>query len=385
MPGGVSSLYRYAGVIAVVAGVAGGLLWMRVKRQAHAVPVPLPAVPSTPQNMLSPMAIWPWPHALKEALPGNVKHWQDNSSSDHTRLDLYDFDFGRNPKLRLEIFDQDQDDKTPFDNNALFWERGVGQITRQLNARFRQEKQGRVLAAWNGLFFGPHRYGAGATGEHVAPVVLAGKPYYAWGNHRWTFGAKREQGRVTFKALHLPPKERLAREFDWASGGAQCLIHDGRPLRLQPFPRPGESKLKTPVPSTPDDAGHIPDVDHIKTSRVSMGWSRDNHHFYLLFVQDPDTEASSAIQFRHGQTMLGGWSLADLQRFWQAFGAWGAVNSDGGDMAQMTVLLPDNRYMLVPPMISGASAPRIVSPQFENAPAGGSLMYFTIREASVNN
>ena len=188
-----------------------------------------------------------------------------------------------------------------------------------------------------------------------------------------------------FKALYLPTKndlkDRLTREFDWASGGAQCLIHEGRPLKLQPFPRSGDPKLKTPVPSTRNDAGHIPVVDHIKTSRVSLGWSRDNRHFYLLFVQDLDTEASSAIQFRHGQTMLGGWSLADLQRFWQALGVWGAINSDGGDMAQMTYLLPDDRYMLIPPMISGSSARRIVSPQFENAPAGGSLMYFYIREA----
>jgi hypothetical protein len=385
MPKSAPAWYRFAGGISAATALAGGLLWARVKQKPPDIPVPLSAVQSIPQNTLSPLAAWPWTAAQRETLPGSVTHWQDRSSSDGTRLELFDFDFGRNPGLRLEIFDQDQDDKMPFDNNALFWQRGVGQITRQLNTRFQAEKRGRVLAAWNGLFFGPNRYGAGATGEHVAPVVLAGKPHYAWGNHRWTFGAKWQRGRVTFKALHLPPKNILSREFDWASGGAQCLILSGQPLKLQPFPRPGDPKLKTPVPSTPAEAGHIPVVDHIKTSRVSLGWSRDNRHFYLLFVQDPDTEASSAIQFRHGQAMRGGWSLADLQRFWRALGVWGAINSDGGDMAQMTYLLPDNRYMLVPPMISGSSACRVVSPQFENAPAGGSLMYFYIRDASGTN
>jgi hypothetical protein len=39
--------------------------------------------------------------------------------------------------------------------------------------------------------------------------------------------------------MHLPSKSTLAREFDWGGGSAQCLIKDGQPLRLQPFPEKG--------------------------------------------------------------------------------------------------------------------------------------------------
>ncbi len=333
-------------VAALCMMAASAFLVGKLRMRRTSAPVTQSAGVVVHQDVPSVLTTWPWPRSLKEGLAGGVTHWQDTSSPDGTKLDLFDFDFGRNRRLRLEIFDQDQDDEKPFDNHARFWERGVGQITRQLNAAFGLEKQGRVLAAWNGLFFGPERYGAGATAEHVAPVVLNGKAHYLAGSHRWTFGVKSVNGRIIFKTEHLPNKNDLAREFDWASGGAQCLIREGKPLRVQSFPLPGQLPLKGPVPSTPEEAGHIPIVDHIKTSRVSLGWSRDNRHLYLLFVQDPDTEASSAIQFRHGLAMVGGWSLADLQRFWLAKGVWGAINSDGGDIAQLTYLRTDGNYLL---------------------------------------
>ena len=362
--------------------VAGGYFVARTQKPETPLPVRLNTPPVVRQDVPSALTTWPWPRSREETLAGGIKHWRDASSPDGTSLDLLDFDFGSNPRLRLEIFDQDQDDEHPFDNNARFWERGVGQIAHQLNTAFEKRKQGRVLAAWNGLFFGPNRYGAGATAEHVAPVVLNGTPHYMAGTHRWTFGVKRVKNKPVFKTLHEPNKNLLAREFNWASGGAQCLIREGKPLAVQPFPQVGQPPLKGPVPSTPEEAGHIPVVDHIKTSRVSLGWSRDNRHLYLLFVQDPDTEASSAIQFRHSLPMVGGWSLADLQRFWMAKGVWGAINSDGGDIAQLTYLQADGNYMLVAPMISGGGSRRVVSPTFENAPAGGSLMYFYAREAA---
>lgn len=360
--------------------VAVTLFVAKMRRQETHSPVTSNTPAIVRRDVPSALTTWPWPRVHEEALAGGVRHWRDTSSPDGTMLDLLDFNFGGNPRLQLEIFDQDQDDEHPFDNSARFWERGVGQITHHLNGAFQLRKQGRVLAAWNGLFFGPNRYGTGATSEHVAPVVLDGTPHYMAGTHRWTFGVKMVQGKTVFKTLHKPNKNSLAQEFDWASGGAQCLIRGGKPLAIQPFPPAGQPPLKGPVPSTPEEAGHIPVVDHIKTSRVSLGWSRDNRHLYLLFVQDPDTEASSAIQFRHGLHMLGGWSLADLQRFWLAKGVWGAINSDGGDIAQLTYLQADRNYMLVAPMISGGGSRRVVSPTFENAPAGGSLMYFYVRE-----
>ncbi len=361
---------------------AGGYFVVRTRKSETPFPVDTNTTAVVRQDIPSALTTWLWPRAHQETLAGGITRWYDTSSPDGTGLDLLEFDFDRNPRLRLEIFDQDQDDEHPFDNNARFWERGVGQITHQLNQTFQQRKTGRVLAAWNGLFFGPNWYGAGATAEHVAPVVLNGTPHYMSGTHRWTFGVKMAGDKPVFKTLHKANKNLLAQEFDWASGGAQCLIREGKPLSIQPFPAVGQPLLKGPVPSTPQEAGHIPVVDHIKTSRVSLGWSRDNRHLYLLFVQDPDTEVSSAIQFRHGLRMVGGWSLADLQRFWIAKGVWGAINSDGGDIAQLTYLQADGNYMLIAPMISGGGSRRVVSPAFANAPAGGSLMYFYVREAA---
>ena len=92
------------------------------------------------------MARWPWPHAEINHPHHGVKHWIDRSSPDGTVVELFDFDFHRNPHLRLELFDQDEDDKTPFDNHTDYWTRGVGQVTRHLN----ETGRGKVIAAWNG-------------------------------------------------------------------------------------------------------------------------------------------------------------------------------------------------------------------------------------------
>src|SRR5207245_102004 len=103
------------------------------------------------------MAAWPWPNAVREQIRPGVTHWLDRSSPDGTVLDLFEFDFGRNPRLELLLFDQDEDDERPFDNRAAFWERGVAAVTKQLN----EEGNGMVIAATNGPFFGFTRTGRG--------------------------------------------------------------------------------------------------------------------------------------------------------------------------------------------------------------------------------
>ena len=97
-------------------------------------------------------------------------------------------------------------------------------------------------------------------------------------------------------------------------------MHEGKPLHLQPFPKPGDPPLKRPVPCAPHEAGHIPGADHTRVSRTAMGWTRDSSRLYLLIVR----EAADG----------GGWLLADVQRFWLARGVWGAVNIDGGPSTQ---------------------------------------------------
>ncbi len=336
---------------------------------------PLPIQPSVRLDAPSPLATWPWKNAVKDSPYLGVTHWLDRSSPDGTVLDLFEFDFAANPRLRLELYDQDEDDATPFNDEVDYWRRAVGQVTRHLNASGR----GKVVAAWNGLFFAIDYKTEGVRGvaRHVAPVVLRGKVYFNVGNHRWTFGVQHQNGQPVFKTLHLPDRETLAREFTFAAGSAQCLVRNGVPLKLKPFPRLGEMRMRGPVPSTPREAGHIPIVDHIKTARTSLGWSRDNRRLYLLIVKEPDSESASALALRHRQPMTGGWMVSDLQRFWRAKKVWGAVNVDGGGLTQMTYLRKDGRYDMLPP----ANPVRMTfSPSFPDAPPGGALMYFYVRE-----
>lgn len=358
--------------------LAGGLA---LRARFGGVPA-LRLLPVVQLDTPAPLAIWPWPKAVKDTPHPGVTHWLDTSSPDGTVLDLFAFDFTANPGLRLEMFDQDEDDDHPFDNKADYFTRGVAQITHLLNTSGR----GPVVAAWNGLFFDYDDTGPTQTASHLTPIVLNGKVYFPTAdNYRWTFGVQYVNGKPVFKTLFLPNRAALAREFDFAAGAAQCLIRDGEPLKLQPFPQPGEPPLPRPIHTTAKDVGHIPTVDFIKTSRTSMGWSKDSKTFYLLFVKQSGSEMESALAFRHGQPTASGWMLSDLQRFWQALGVWGAVNSDGGGPAQLCYRLADGNYLLVPAQWAAPNRRLTFSPDFANAPAGGALMFFYVRDSGHAN
>jgi hypothetical protein len=295
-------------------------------------------------------------------------------------LDLLEFDFAANPRLRLELYDQDEDDAVPFDNRVEYWSRGVAAATAHL------EKTGRgpVLAAWNGLFFATENgnWGQGGVGAPIAPVVLRGRTRHNVGDHRWTFGVRQNAEGPHFQVFHLPNRTTREREFTFAAGSAQCLLREGQPLRLEPLPGPDSPSPPSPVPSTPQEAGHIRGVDHVKTARTSMGWSRDSRRLALLVVKEPDHEAASTLALRRQLPIEGGWSVADLQRFWQSRGMWGAVNVDGGNVTQLLFRRADRRYELVPPRWSSPEMRTTLPPNLSGAPEGGTLMYFYIREAA---
>lgn len=332
------------------------------------------------------LAAWPWPKSKHDQLHRGVTHWYA-AQDDGTVVDVFEFDFAANPRLRLELFDQDSDDEKPFDDKARYWERGVAQIVPQLNRKFAGQRRGKVVAAWNGLFFGymTRPIGPGALAKHVSPVVTDGKVRYTSMNHRWSFGVKATPSGPQFKMFHLPEPKKLGQEIDFGGGSAQCMIRDGKPLKLQPFPKQGDPPVPQPVPSTPLEAGHIPIFDHMRTCRTSLGWSKDNKRLYLLFVKEPDTEAGSKVVLKHGLPVSGGWTVPDVQRFWQGMvkdgRVWNAINSDAGDLAQLAYLRPAGNYMLVPARWTGVTYDRKVFPaDFKGAPAGGALMYFYIRE-----
>ncbi len=367
---------RSRGLLGLALGL--GLLILLLALRAHYLAASrgdAPTLRHAPWRPADPAALarWPWPHTETDHPHRGVKHWIDRSSPDGTVVELFDFDFHRNPHLRLELFDQDEDDQAPFDDHADFWTRGVGQVTRHLN----ETGRGRVIAAWNGLFYNPT---SGSLGSHVAPVVLAGKAYYNVGVIRWAVGVKYRKRRPVLKVIRLPDFRTLGSEFDYAAEGASCLIHEGRPLRLRPFPKPNEDPFPLSTPPAAGEAGFVRAVDHIRTSRTSMAWSKDNRHLYLLIVKEPDSEAPSKQAFRRHLQSMGGWTVADLQRFWHAFGVWCAVNVDGGDATQLAALRSDGRYDLVPSRAVSGSMRLICLPSFDGAPAGHSMMFFYVRD-----
>lgn len=311
-----------------------------------------------------------WHGETKDTPYPGVTRWRSQPDTDGTLAELVCFDFVATPGLRLEIYDQDEDDDKPFDNSVQFWDRGVMDAAAHLN----QKGRGEVVAAWNGLFFATE---GKAIAHHVGPVVLNGKTQLSGlPRHRWTFGVHydRKTNKPQFLVLHQPTTTELSRRFDFAADAAQCLIKDGKPLALQPFPVPGAPPVKQPVPSTPTEAGHIPIVDHMRTTRVSLGWTKNSDRLYLLFVKEPDSETASIYAHRYGIPLAGGWTIADVQQFWLRQKVWGAINSDGGDLAQYYL----HHDTLYPPRWTH-QAMRL-NPTPTKSPKGGSLLYFYIRD-----
>lgn len=338
-----------------------------------------PLLPESPVKE----ATWPLPGAKKSTPRPGVTHYAV-TAPDGTSIDFFDFNFKTNPRLKWEIYDQDENDEKPLDNHVFYAKQSVAGFTKAYNnGKVRHRKAGRIVAAWNGAFFG--YYDAAKTEAfHVSPVVINGKVVRNTVQHRWTFGVKADKaGTPEWKVLFKPDKAVLEKEFDFAAGSVQCLIKDGKPLKVEPAPAFRDEVKKQPVPSTANEAGHIPFFDHMKTCRASIGWSRDNRHLYLLVVKEPDFEAGSSVGFSQGVESRGGWTVADVQRFWRTQGAWGAINSDAGDVAQL-VFQSGNKtrpYTYVPPrQASGLMRYECPPNWYGTPPGGGALMYFYVTE-----
>jgi hypothetical protein len=345
------SLFVLAGIVMVA--LVGTATWYRSRYLGGHV------VTREPIDAPAKLATWPWPNAVSEPIHPGVTHWLDRSSPDGTVLDLFEFDFRRNPHLEFLLFDQDEDDEHPFDNKAAFWPRGVAAVTRELN----QEGNGVVVAATNGLFFGFTTAGPGGIASHVAPVVVRGQPHFDQGpDPRWTVGVINSKHGPVFEQQEGSAGGPFQR-YRYASGGAQSLVRDGK---LAPLP--------------PGSVNKSIAFDRMRTTRVGIGWTRDNRKLYLLFVKEPDAEAPSLIAAENGISLAGGWSVPDVARFFVALGAWGAINSDAGDAGQLIYRTSAGRYELVPPKWSSPTMRMTLERDFSNAPAGGTLMYWIVRD-----
>jgi hypothetical protein len=350
--------------------------------QNQAVPKPLP---DTTYRDPSPMAKWPIPGWKTEVLRAGITR-TFATGLDGTRIEFFDFDFKANQRLRFEIFDQDEDDAKPLDGRVLHRPRNVAVATQQLN----EQGRGPIITAWNGAFFG-YDFKAGAENSfHVSPVVLRGKVHYNNAQHRWTWGVKETEQGPVWKVFFKPSRQQMEREFDYAAGSVQCLIRNGKQLLVEPFPVIGQKFKAQPVQSTIDEAGHIPFFDHMRTSRASIGWSRDNRHLYLLAVQEPDSENNSnqaLIWAVRGELVpahlssKGGWTVPDLQQFWISRGVWGAINSDAGDAFQLVYRNPKANYTFLPPRLASNQLRIEYDAAMKGAmEGGGAIMYFMVRE-----
>jgi hypothetical protein len=348
-----TNLLRVAGAVSVLAVVVGAVAIERRR------PYTLRTTPDIGLSAPSENTQWPWAGAKKTSAARGISHWQ-TISRDGTRCELLEFDFGANPALKFEIYAQDEDDAQPLDNQIKFWAMGVGQAVRHLNQKASKgAKAGTIVAACNGPFFGYKRVSDRVQEEigfHVSPVVLRGKVHHNTSNHRWTFGWKYSGDRPQFKTLHLPGRPAMEREFDYASGSVQCLIKDGRALKMEPFPRGPRDFKPQPVPSTKEEAGHVPYFDHAKFSRVALGWKSGGTKLYWLVVREPNgfNEGQSIEDLAAWRPQSRGWHVPDVQRFWLSMQKAGlidnAINSDAGDCAQLALRLPDGRYQMTSPI-----------------------------------
>lgn len=341
----------------------------------------------------STLAKWPLSGAVTATGPRGVTHLTARDA-DGTEVDLIEFDFKANPRLKLELFDQDSDDAHPFDNSARYWGRNAAYIlTHESNP------QGALLAVCNG---GPFTFDRSKTldaAAHLAPLVVAGQTHFpsvtSDESQLWTFGVRANSTTAPrFEALLRPSLSQL-RSFDYATGGVQCLLKDGALLHLD---EPPATKKWSPLePPSASDVGTLGRSDWTKTSRISLGWNRDNSKLWMLSVHDPEAESVSrvalSLRFREladasTPPVSGGWSTRDVQNFWKSHGADGAVLLASGDFAQLATRQSNGQINFVPSQVAtrfwkaAAGRTRLVSaPTLKGAPTGGSaLFYWTVRE-----
>lgn len=341
------------GAVGTALLVGGCWFWRRPTSSA-------PSVGEPGWDRLSADAEWPWAVADQETPVLGVTHWSKRAA-DGTGLDLVRFDFRENPKLRFEMYDQDQDGKTAWTNKVKYAELGVARAAKRVN----ESGRGRVVAATNGLFF----HATGSTekdfASHVTPVVVDGKVRSFGESIRWMIGVKYTGAKPHFVAIHTPKVEEITGKFDFAAGGAQVLVLEGKPAQ-------------SPAEQTGQDSA----FEKMRTSRVAWGWSKDDRFLYLLCVKEPDSEIVSKIAAKRHQSLGGGWMLGDVRQFFLKLGVWMAFNSDAGDVGQMVLLRPDGRYDFVPPRIGKEPNRRVLGADLNGGAGGGALMYWYVSEAA---
>ena len=234
---------------------------------------------------------------------------------DGTTIHFLRFDLKR---IKLGIYDADSDDSRPFDDrNATWLGQPLGRVSQKIAAR-----DGKTpLCVINGGFFGNAPWW---IGTHEAPIIQNGRAHYDsrvlqtdWPQQAATLVWQRENGVETLQIKRKVAFEALSR-FDGALGGVRVLRQSGRDADLKPGM--GGTTLKC--------------------SRTSLGF--DSQNLWILSVRDPDGEASSVRankweKAHPGATKIqvGGWDVAQVQKFWREREIPNAVLFDGGESTQI--------------------------------------------------
>lgn len=345
--------------------------WMAAGWQPQTLPKPWPPPPN-------PNAVWPWKGAIETDLGNGVTRWTTEMTGDGTTLELIRIDFGGTPSLRFRLYDQDHFDDVPFDNRTDYFDTNVAEVARRVRAEGKEQ----VVFGCNGLFHGYNR-GPGTPpyglAFHIGLNVSGGVARYNVGSPRWAWGAKIVAGRPIFSVRLSPTKKEMEEHFDEGAVGAQLLVRARKPMGLFPLPQPGDPPLKQPIPTGPNDAGAIPNIDYLRTSRISMGWTSDSKQLYFLLVNEPDSELQSKLASKGQDYADGGWTLRDVQSFWLRFGIDHSINSDAGAVAQWIVRVRDGSFDFQPPRWIAGPRRLSLPADLSGAPkGGGTLMSFLV-------
>src|ERR1700722_3317496 len=91
---------------------------------------PRPQPPAFTMKQAPPRAdpTWPWPNATTTSPTKGVTRYFA-TSGDKTETELLKFDFHENPRLKFELYDQDETGR----DDANYFDRGVGAVVHDLN------------------------------------------------------------------------------------------------------------------------------------------------------------------------------------------------------------------------------------------------------------
>ena len=238
--------------------------------------------------------------------------------SAQTTVYLLSFDFAKEKRFRVGLYDCDGDDAAPCDDaNTTYMGQSLDGLAYKLDQQA-QARRGQLLAVINGGFFGASGF---SVAHHEEPIVQDGHVLYNVDllrpkDQAWFFAANSAMG-----VLAGRPRFSMRPSIPWSElGNYETVLGGVRPLRYE-----GRSLALTP------GAG----ATMLKCARTSVGWSADGNNFYVLVVVDTESEGASQMQRRIGWPHFGGWDVREVQQFWEQKRVPFALLFDGGESTQL--------------------------------------------------